>query len=56
MIKDEEIKPWIQGRDIRQPETNRIPKGQYLMVTDGENRNLGLGKLLPKRLRNLLPR
>lgn len=56
MIQDEEIKPWIQGRDIRQPETNRIAKGQYLMVTDRENRNLGLGKLLPKRLRNLLPR
>jgi 16S rRNA (cytosine1407-C5)-methyltransferase len=55
-LTDEDIEFWTQGRDIRQPETNLTPKGQYLMVTDGEGRNLGLGKLLPKRLRNLLPR
>jgi NOL1/NOP2/fmu family ribosome biogenesis protein len=26
------------------------------LVTDPAGRNLGLGKLLPKRLRNMLPR
>ncbi|MFN2303146.1 MAG: tRNA pseudouridine(55) synthase TruB, partial [Anaerolineales bacterium] len=55
-LKDEEVKLWTQGRDIRQPETDLIANGQFLMVTDCEGRNLGLGKLLPKRLRNLLPR
>lgn len=56
ILKDDDIEPWTQGRDIRQPETDLIPNGQFLMVTDNEGRNLGLGKLLRKRLRNLLPR
>ena len=55
-LQDKDVEPWIQGRDIRQPETDLNPKGQYLMVTDGEGRNLGPGKLLQRRLRNLLPR
>jgi len=55
-INEEDVSLWIAGRDIRHPETNLTPKGQYLLVTDGDGRNLGLGKLLPKRLRNMLPR
>ncbi|MDY6873467.1 MAG: hypothetical protein SVR81_05815 [Chloroflexota bacterium] len=55
-IFGENIPQWIAGRDIRYPETDLSPEGQYLLVTDPAGRNLGLGKLLPKRLRNMLPR
>ncbi len=55
-IEKEEVSQWIAGRDIRHLKTSLEPKGQYLMVTDPDGRNLGLGKLLPKRLRNMLPR
>ena len=55
-LEDDKVQQWITGRDIRHPETYLTPKGQYLLVKDKDNRNLGLGKLLQKRLRNLLPR
>ena len=50
------VAQWVAGRDIRYPTTNLPAKGQYLLVTDQDGRNLGMGKLLPKRLRNMLPR
>lgn len=56
IIKDELVNQWIAGRDIRYPKTDFPKQGQYLLVNDRSGRNLGLGKLLPKRLRNLLPR
>ncbi len=55
-LDEADLQLWIAGRDIRHPKTNLIPKGQYLYVTDKDSRNLGLGKLLPKRLRNMRPR
>jgi len=55
-IREAEVPQWIAGRDIRHPETDLTPKGQYLLVTDRQGRNLGMGKLLPKRLRNMLLR
>ena len=55
-IHAEQVKQWIAGRDIRNPETRMEPQGQYLLVVDQAGRNLGLGKLLPKRLRNMLPK
>jgi len=56
LIEDALIQLWIAGRDIRHPETEITPQGQFLMVIDRHGRNLGLGRLLPKRLRNMLPR
>jgi len=56
VLDDQHTKLWITGRDIRQPKTDLVPQGQFLLVKDLAGRNLGLGKLLPKRLRNLLPR
>jgi len=50
------VAQWAAGRDIRYPQTEQPAKGQYLLVIDPDERNLGLGKLLPKRLRNMLPR
>jgi len=55
-IEDSAIEQWIAGRDIRHPDTDLKLTGQYLLVTDRSGRNLGMGKLLPKRLRNMLPR
>ncbi len=55
-IAEIEVPQWIAGRDIRHPDSPLNPNGQYLLVTDPAGRNLGLGKLLPKRLRNMLPR
>jgi 16S rRNA (cytosine1407-C5)-methyltransferase len=55
-IQKEHVSQWISGRDIRYPDTDLIPEGQFLLVTDSSGRNLGLGRLLPKRLRNMLPR
>jgi len=55
-IEDKNVEQWIAGRDIRHPESDFEPAGQYLLVTDQSGRNLGMGKLLPKRLRNMLPR
>lgn len=55
-IDDTQIDQWIAGRDIRNPQIELSPQGQFLLVVDAQGRNLGLGKLLPKRLRNLLPR
>jgi len=55
-IDKNHVDQWISGRDIRTPVTDLPPEGQYLLVTDQTGLNLGLGKLLPKRLRNMLPR
>jgi 16S rRNA (cytosine1407-C5)-methyltransferase len=55
-ITPQETRLWTAGRDIRHPQSDRQPKGQYLIVRDHLERTLGLGKLLPKRLRNMLPR
>lgn len=55
-IKQEQTEQWTAGRDIRHPHTDLTPQGQYLLILDADGRNLGMGKLLPKRLRNMLPR
>lgn len=55
-LDERNVEPWIAGRDIRHPQTDITPQGQFLLVKDAAGRNLGLGKLLQKRLRNMLPR
>jgi len=55
-IDDDQVPTWIAGRDIRNPQTDLKASGQYLLVVDSSRRNLGMGKLLPKRLRNMLPK
>ena len=56
IINEEIVSQWIAGRDIRYPNFTEEIKAQYVLVTDALGRNLGLGKVLPKRLRNMLPR
>lgn len=55
-LDDSQLAQWIDRRDIRNPKIDLHPQGQYLLVEDKSGRNLGVGKLLSKRLRNLLPR
>lgn len=55
-IDEGQVDQWIAGRDIRYPQIENTPQGQYVLVRDSGDRNLGLGKVLPKRLRNMLPR
>lgn len=55
-IENEFVEHWIAGHDIRNLHTDIPPNGQYLLVKSPAGQNLGLGKLLPKRLRNMLPR
>ncbi len=55
-ISREETELWVSGRDIRHPISNLQPEGQYVLIKDHQERNLGLGKYLPKRLRNMLPK
>lgn len=55
-IDVKQVDSWTAGRDIRHPDTDLKPAGQFLLVVDEDGRNLGMGKLLPKRLRNMLPR
>lgn len=56
VLKQDLVPQWISGRDIRNPDFTQDFTGQYVMVTDGYGRNLGLGKVLANRLRNMLPR
>ena len=56
VLPEDLISQWISGRDIRNPDFAQEPGGQFVLVTDAFDRNLGLGKRLPNRLRNMLPR
>ncbi len=55
-LEKPDVQRWVAGHDIRFPDATLPARGQYLLVTDQFGRNLGLGKLLPKRLRNMLSR
>jgi len=54
-LNSAQIPQWLDGRDIRNPQVDLRRLGQYFLVSDEIGRNLSAGKLLPKRLRNLLP-
>lgn len=54
-IPDELIAGWIAGRDIRNPPTTGYDNGSIVVIQDSSGRNLGRGKILTKRIRNLLP-
>ncbi len=46
---------WLQGSDIRGVAVRGCREGSIIALRDAEGRNLGAGKNLPGRLRNLLP-
>ena len=55
-IEDTRLEQWISGRDIRHPVIDKKPAIEFVLVKDSAGRNLGLGKLLPNRLRNMRPK
>ncbi|HNW94872.1 MAG TPA: hypothetical protein PKL60_01665 [Anaerolineaceae bacterium] len=55
VIPEELARQWLQGSDIRGVEVSGCRKSSIIALRDAEGRNLGAGKNLPGRLRNLLP-
>jgi len=55
VLPDEYYQDWLRGADLRGLLLEGIEMGTVVAVRDKLGRNLGAGKALPKRLRNLLP-
>ena len=54
-LADDRAEVWLGGRDLRGVQTVYVP-GEIILLEDERSRFLGLGKVLDKRIRNLLPR
>jgi NOL1/NOP2/fmu family ribosome biogenesis protein len=54
-LADDQVGVWLGGRDLRGVQTAHAP-GEIILLEDERSRFLGLGKVLGKRIRNLLPR
>ncbi|HOA20919.1 MAG TPA: RsmB/NOP family class I SAM-dependent RNA methyltransferase [Anaerolineaceae bacterium] len=55
IIPDDLIAQWLKGAEIRGASIASCRNASIIAVRDGDGRNLGAGKNLPGRLRNLLP-
>jgi len=55
VLPDEYFQDWLGGTDLRGLPLDGIEMGTVVAVRDKLGRNLGAGKALPNRLRNLLP-
>lgn len=55
-LAEEHLDAWLRGEDIRSRPLPGYPPGKVVIVTDGQGRMLGRGRVLPDRLKNLLPR
>ena len=54
-LPSEHYEAWIRGSDIVGYQPSEAKIGEFVLVKDPTGRNLGLGKVLDKRLKNLLP-
>ncbi|MFZ3070210.1 MAG: RsmB/NOP family class I SAM-dependent RNA methyltransferase [Anaerolineaceae bacterium] len=54
-IPEELVEDWVKGSGLRNLSLEDCQKGSIVAVRDALGRNLGAGKNLPGRLRNLLP-
>jgi 16S rRNA (cytosine1407-C5)-methyltransferase len=54
-LADDQVAVWLGGRDLRGVQTT-YALGEIILLEDARGRFLGLGKVLSKRIRNLLPR
>jgi 16S rRNA (cytosine1407-C5)-methyltransferase len=52
----EEGERWLRGQELRGIETGEIARGAVVLVEDEWGRFLGRGKVIGRRVRNLLPR
>ena len=55
-LPDELTTAWLNGEDLRETDSSGFSSGQVVIMADRENRLMGLGRLLPDRIKNLLPR
>jgi len=55
VLEDEHLESWLRGEDIRGYIVNKNIKGKVLAIRDRLGRNLGRGKALEDRLKNMLP-
>jgi NOL1/NOP2/fmu family ribosome biogenesis protein len=54
-LAEDQAAVWLAGRDLRGVETS-YPLGAVILLGDKRGRFLGRGKILGRRIRNLLPR
>ncbi len=55
LLEDAALAPWLRGEDIRGYRCEGAKTGEIYVVRDRQNRNMGRGKLLEGRLKNMLP-
>jgi len=55
LLEDGLLDAWKRGEDLRGYKDNRLAEGRVYAVRDHLGRNLGRGKLLADRLKNMLP-
>ncbi|HEY60410.1 MAG TPA: NOL1/NOP2/sun family putative RNA methylase [Anaerolineae bacterium] len=54
-LEDSLIGKWLRGEDLAGYEAKDYKRGNIVVITDKKGRNLGRGKVLTDRLKNLLP-
>lgn len=55
ILEDEVLDAWMRGEDLRGYHDEKLVQGKIHAVRDELGRNLGRGKLLADRLKNILP-
>ena len=55
-IPSDQAARWLQGQELRDMDASPLPHGAVALVQDEHGRLLGRGKVLGRRVRNLLPR
>jgi 16S rRNA (cytosine1407-C5)-methyltransferase len=55
-LAGEQARVWLAGRDLRGLDAAPYPTRALVLLEDEQGRFLGLGKVLQRRVRNLLPR
>lgn len=55
VLAEDQVAGWLRGEDLHSPPAHTLPKGFIALVTDPAGRNLGRGRILHDRVKNLLP-
>lgn len=56
IIPAEQVSAWLRGSDLPEIPSGNFSTRRVVLVVDEKGKYLGLAKILPNRLRNLLPR
>jgi 16S rRNA (cytosine1407-C5)-methyltransferase len=55
VLEEERVSSWARGEDIRGYRSEGLPLSEVYAIRDRHGKNLGRGKLLADRLKNMLP-